>query len=93
MLGLKVSIEGIEYKRDRDIVKSIEFVGLAILHNISEHIFLIGQLRVVLEVIEDMLVHLFIRAILIIVALVALLPLQGKKRLLAVSGLFPILAS
>lgn len=43
--------------------------------------------------IQHMLVHFFIRAILIIVALVALLPLKRKKGLLAVGGFFPIFAS
>lgn len=43
--------------------------------------------------IENMLVHFFIGAVLVIVALVALLPLKGKKGLLAVGGFFPIFAS
>lgn len=46
----------------------------------------------VFEVIQHMLVHFFTRAILIIVALVALLPFEGKKGLLAVGGFFPIFA-
>ena len=43
--------------------------------------------------IENVLVHFFVGAILVIVSLVALLPLQGKERLFAVSGLFPVYAS
>ena len=43
--------------------------------------------------IENVLVHFFVGAILVIVSLVALLPLQGKERLFAVSGLFPVFAS
>lgn len=47
----------------------------------------------ILEMIENVLIHFFIRAILVVVSFVALLPLKGKKGLLTITNLLPILST
>lgn len=66
---------------------------LAILNNVLKQVLLIGKFMMILKMIEGMFEDAIIDAILILVGLVALLPLEVDEELLAIRGLDPLCAS
>lgn len=86
-------MEDVEDEGEGDELEEVDPVCLAVLEEIVEEAFFIGELVVVLEVVQRVLEDAVVDAVLVLVALVRLLPTQVYEQLLPVPALAPIAPS
>ena len=93
LIDFKAGLCDVEDEGDRNELEYINFIPLAIIIEVFEEVFLVGEFMVILEMIEGLFEDAIIDAVLVFIVFIALLPSQVNEHLLVGFNRHPSCAS